>query len=424
MGWPPVIRAIAAAAIAALAAGCFGAGPAPSKPEGATVVFAVPVPETDLRCSSSVYIGSVAIGPTAGYAITLPYSPNDCGGGGSQPATAPVMQFDKTGATPRGTMIGTAVAEGDGTTGPRVTATAAGARWAYATTSASDVTVDPGGLRTDPSPSTTGTAVHPTGLISDGASIYVAGWAPTTGASTTISPRYPCCGMGGDGNTSMYAFTRLPGPTQLAVTPRFACETSYECLAQNAMSLFFLAHDPEPGLIDVGAFPKSGTTADQAARLAQIDPAALGGAVSSFAADDTRVAWTIAPNWSAFQNTVAPPVCQVYVYDLVQQRQDRILSTTSFSCMGVALDHDAVYVAIVDQPADSDCHGCNQPLHGFGIGRIGAAGGFESVALGIADQIGGPRRIFVDGDDLFAVDPLAIARIAKAALDGHQDFTP
>jgi len=407
-------------ALLAATAGCFGAGPTPSKPSDATVLFAAPVPSTDQRCSSSVYIGAVAFGAQLGYAALLPYSPNNCGGQSASATQAPIMQFDKTGATPHGQMIGTATAQTQGSNAlPRIVATATGALWAYNANNGSSITVDPGGLQTNPS--NPGGFVAPTGLVTDGASVYVAGWSPPSGRAEVDNPQYPCCGPS-NGSGGTYSFTRLPGPTQLAITPHFACETTHDCLVSTSSSLYYLEHeDGGANGIRVSSFPTAGTKPSDAAVIAPLDPAS-GLVPVGLAADEQRVAWALSIDYGAVVG--ASPGCQIWEYDVAAKHADRVLSTTRFSCMGLALDGDTAYFAIVGAAQQDDCNGCTVPIHGYGLGRVTAAGALEAIALGLTDLAAGPRRVYLDGDDLYAIDPLAIARIAKAALVGRQDFTP
>ena len=64
-------------------------------------------------------------------------------------------------------------------------------------------------------------------------------------------------------------------------------------------------------------------------------------------------------------------------------------------------------------------------IHGDGIGRVSLDGmTFESIAFDMKGTYAGPRRVLLDNDSLYAVDPLAIGKIAKSALDGKQEIAP
>ena len=86
-----------------------------------------------------------------------------------------------------------------------------------------------------------------------------------------------------------------------------------------------------------------------------------------------------------------------------------------FSCAHLSIDATHVYFAIVSIG--------NQRMRGDGIGRISIADQtFESLDLGIQGESAGPRRVYLAGDSMFAVDPFVVAAIKKTALDGKQDF--
>src|SRR5688500_12566813 len=84
---------------------CFGEGPTPSEPTEVTILMHVKTPTGD-ECSGQyyLYIGGIALGDDAGYAMTMPYVPywGDCdggGGGGTPQIEVPVHSFGKNGGT-------------------------------------------------------------------------------------------------------------------------------------------------------------------------------------------------------------------------------------------------------------------------------------------------------------------------------------
>ena len=101
-----------------------------------------------------------------------------------------------------------------------------------------------------------------------------------------------------------------------------------------------------------------------------------------------------------------------------------VFQTTKFSCMDAALDGTSIYFAIVSVPVQNDCGSCSpQDMHGDGIGRVSLVDGTdEELALGVSGVSTGPRRVYLDGPDIFSVDPFVIAKLPKSALDGKHDF--
>ena len=87
--------------------------------------------------------------------------------------------------------------------------------------------------------------------------------------------------------------------------------------------------------------------------------------------------------------------------------------------MDAALDTNGdIYFAIVSLDADAN------EMHGDGIGRVQTHGSeFNSIALGIVGEGAGPRRLYLDGASIYAVDPQVIGKIAKSSLDGQHDFS-
>ncbi len=205
-----------------------------------------------------------------------------------------------------------------------------------------------------------------------------------------------------------YTLTTLTAgsPATVDVAPWF-CEVMPSCLVQNDTTLFAMAHGTGADLAVVNAIDK----ATQAVTAVDTIPASLAGNVGpvGLAADDARVVWTAAVDPTRGAG------CFVFVHPL-GGATTMLFSSTSFTCNDAALDDTDVYFAIVSAAGD------NNPMQGIGIGRVALADGtFASVRVGVAGQGAGPRRVQLAGDSLYAVDPLAIAKIPKAAITG-QDF--
>ncbi len=48
----------------------------------------------------------------------------------------------------------------------------------------------------------------------------------------------------------------------------------------------------------------------------------------------------------------------------------------------------------------------------------------ENFDHGMRGELGGPRRVLLDGDTMYLVTSLAIATVKKSALDDKRDFGP
>jgi len=106
-----------------------------------------------------------------------------------------------------------------------------------------------------------------------------------------------------------------------------------------------------------------------------------------------------------------------------------IYSSPSTSCMGVALDGNDVYFAIVHGMPYEQC--CSQDggsqgtatyIAGTAIGRISLSGPSSQTASTVSvasDRYYGPRRVLVDPNDatfIYAIDPSYVLRVAKSAF--------
>jgi hypothetical protein len=408
---------------------CFGAGPTPGLPSGAEVVYVVPQPSSGNECGTSTFIGDVAIGSNAGYLVTLPYQPrNDCNNTGGQPMQLPVAinSFAKT--APLGSVqIGEAgVAQTNGPSQNPVVWPSG--NWLYQDPGTNQLAIGPLGTTI---PTSGSGRNDPAALLVDGSNAYYALWSPPDSFIHLNNPYFPCCtGPNGTaqagGVVARLALPLLAGsasPTMIA-TPNLACEQTKRCVVQTPTSVFYVEHVMPGSGAAVWRFDKAGSGG--LTMIGMLDGSTY--SASGLGADPTHVAWSGSLQFTALgqnQNTqtVPPPACAIWVYDAVNGGSPvQVFQSSKFSCLDAAVDSTSVYFAIVSMQS-----GDNPQLRGDGIGRISLDGStFESIALGIDDFAGGPRRIYLDNantDDLYAVTSLAIARIAKSALDGQHDFT-
>jgi hypothetical protein len=186
-------------------------------------------------------------------------------------------------------------------------------------------------------------------------------------------------------------------------------ETSQVTMVGNASSLIYLDH------VGSNTVVRRVLKSDQT--RSDIDVSIMSPSVPvGLAADDNRVA--IAVSVDVRTGDASTKLCAIRFHDLVGGMKQTLLNTTQFSCIYAALDATHVYVAIVSVTDD------RQTLRGIGIARVKIDdGSVESLALGIEGRGTGPRRIYLDGESMFVVDPYVIAKISKHALDGRHDFT-
>ena len=210
-------------------------------------------------------------------------------------------------------------------------------------------------------------------------------------------------------------------PTTLSQSIQFFGESVENSLVGNVDTLFFISHSViTPGGATLGSFPKTGTSNTQPIAITELDESfsANAGPVG-LAASDTALVWVESVDVHSY-----PEVgCQVFYLPLPLTAPvtgiSPIFSTKKFSCMDAALDTNGdIYFAIVSLDADAN------EMHGDGIGRVQTHGSeFNSIALGIVGEGAGPRRLYLDGASIYAVDPQVIGKIAKSSLDGQHDFS-
>lgn len=404
---------------------CFGEGPEPTLPSEATILFSVPRP-TQQHCSNSRFIGDVALGTGKGYALTLPYVPNnnncgDSGPGGAPVITIPVSSFGMT--TSSSIQVGTA-GQSDPYSGTRPHIAAAGdlAAWTYldrTTSQSGEVVVSTSAQLTTKLPMSNGFFL-PIAMTADATAFYVAG-VQTSGfngkSSDVNDPTYPCCGTygtPGDISSHIYKVTPAGAVTTLPTAPKFNYLTLKSALVSNSTSLFFTEY-AQP-INSASATLVNGVRKDGSlpVMLGMI-PSSQGVPVG-LGASDSYVAWASSVK---YENPPYPDgFCNVGAYDLAAGMAIPTLYHGDFSCLDAAVDATHVYFAIVDITSNG-----SENMFGIGIGRVSLADKtFESIRIGTSGAATGPRRVYLDGENIYAVDPFVIASIKKSALVGKHDF--
>ncbi|HEY1551658.1 MAG TPA: hypothetical protein VGG28_27715 [Kofleriaceae bacterium] len=408
-------------ALAFVLAGCFGEGPVPPTASDAPIVFAAPVPtDSSLTCTNSSYVTSIAFGSDSGYAVLFPYGPQleSCG---TVTANATVMAFPIDGSAPDGHMIGTAGMSTQGIPTPQLALGSNGPLWVFDTPGQPTVTnvAEPGG-----SPLVIATGSGTTlGFLAGVAGDNVA-TSNGVQASDPMSPNYPCCTSGNGQQTPAGELTGFTiAGTQITATPpatlsALSLGELASAIAASSQAIYFI--EPKTSMFGIEAVTPTATT-----ELATIAQPATGAIPVGLVADDTHVAWAFAQDAQA---TPLKPGCAIWATTAGGSNLAPLFTSTNLSCMGLAIDPDAVYFAIVEDRQEANCSGCSPYLHGVGIGRVDfQMHVFSSIAFDVAAIASGPRRVFTspgDPNDLFVADPLAIAKVAKTAFGGRQDIAP
>ncbi len=440
------LTSIAIIGAAGLAA-CFGSGPEPQKSQ-ATVVFTAPAVEPGQNgCTSSMYISSVQIAATEGYAVLMPfYPPNSgCGGGsgGNGGMSPSVYQFDKTSdQNPQGFSLGGAGQTSQ--TGAPLAATGSAVYWA----SGSMISTQMSATNLQFNGSGSIGSFTPLALQATPANLFILAITQmfSTGGPTPYepwNPQWPCCGNGGGGGGTSQgglASITLPFAQPTLATPLGSgspispispyCDELKRCLVMNMTELYYMRHGDSPSelaAIDRVIKPSGPVT------TVETLPSNLSNASIpvGLAVTDTHIAWSIANNGTNLMSGQIQSGCWIYGRALAEQSSRPLFMTTKFSCLDVAVDDTYVYFAIVKSNVpDNGCNGgCVPPVRGLGIGRVPLDGSMtlESLALDISGpDYRGPRRVVLDQDgvSLYAIDPLAIAKLPKSALDNRQDIAP
>lgn len=411
-----------ALALLAVMPACFGEGPMPTAPTGATTVFYVNR-EASQPCGTAWYIGDVALGDEDGYALTYQwYPPNNCGGGGGNQNTyeVPVHRFDKLGGDTE--MIGMA-GKTSGAENARLAALGSSVAWAYDNANTSMTAMPVGGVGFSGMLPYSGSAFSPVAMTADPTGIYVIGHTFLTGTNIN-NPSYPCCDTGSPGGEPMSRAWKLEPTATTGTGLAFAPTTFYSAglksgLSSNDTTLFYLqrADTTATTPVTVHAVPKATMQSTQIATLERSDGIPVG-----FGANNAALVWSLSVSYATFP--VPSPRCKIVAFDLASGEETTLLETPDFSCLDAAVDDTHVYFAIVHVDSDNDSHQTSPyGMAGHGIGRVSLANGtLETLDHGIRGELVGPRRIYLDGDEMYVVDPFTIAKIAKSVLDGGSDF--
>jgi hypothetical protein len=409
--------------IAAIAlAGCFGAGPVPAEPSDATIVFVAPTPDANNVCTTSTYVTSLAFGSNSGFAALYGYQPNNndnCNSGTTPTVPVDILAFPLDGTSPEGHVVAMAGMSNMQILPPLLTSGPSGVIAFFNT---------PGQPIGSPNAVSPGGSIQMLqsggGYIIGASSLAFATTNAFMGTSDPMNPQYPCCG-GNNGNPQSPPASVVPfqlggsGTIQLG-TPAgepLAFGELPSAIASNSASTFFVATGSGSFAIDQLA---TGTTSTLTSM-----PAANGFRPVGLVADDAHVAWALAQD---AQTTPLMPGCQIgYANVGGSGGSNALFGGQDISCMGLAIDPQAVYFAIVESVTPADCGGCQPVLHGLGIGRVDFNGMFSSIAFDIANASSGPRRVFTTPDDpmdIFVLDPMVVVKIPKMAFAGRQDISP
>ncbi len=418
-------------------AGCYGAGPRPTPPVDAEVVFAAAAPVDP--CAVQPYIGNVAIDANGiGYLLAMPYVPRRaCNGELAARADVDTYRFND-GAGPSGTLLGIATHSDGFLNRPRILPPISGAAMpvvlSHSETQLSQIVVDRG---LGAGPVIAGDGLGPfldaAGLAidSDG-TVYAAGWVNScTACSALDSPDYPFAGGSNPTGLVVSTLTRVDasGSTDLIITdpqkhPDLNCALTRDCFVANTTSLVYTGYAHPTGDAYIGTIAKTATLAATDARIATLALTTFQN-IAALAADDAHVAWQIVTNPNQTLGTDGH--CQLYWHAAAADGLPAklVFESEKLECRDLELVGNQLYFTIVRLTGGGDS---GTFLHGDGIGRItinndGAdPSTVELLDLAISGEARGPRRVFVRGGDVFFVDPLAVVKIAASALDGRADF--
>ncbi len=397
----------------AVVSACFGDGPTPTAPSGATILFST---EPGQSCNAGTYIGPVAFGSDHVYVSFLPYQPvgGSChgGGGGNIQAEQSVFAYPLAGGTLE--KIGSA-GETVGGSHVQLVATGSGVAYAYNDAGTTSLFVEPGHATF---PSMNGMEM-PLGMFTLGSDVYVGAVnnVNTTGGLDVTAPTFPNGGVGSISNGSGYVMQVSTG-TGAPWTP--SCGGLDRCLVANSASFTYVAQPTSGGAWDLVQVRFADMVATKLASSSQNGQAPYG-----LDTDDHQIAWSTTESCvqpmggGSFNCSINS--CNIFVYDTAaaMPKPTTLLSTQKFACVDAKLANGYVYFAIVALSTE------NQQMIGRGIGRVAIADRtVETLDLGIETPSTGPRRIFPVGDQLYLVDPFVLARIDASALDGKHDFTP
>ncbi|HZT53649.1 MAG TPA: hypothetical protein VE995_04635 [Gaiellaceae bacterium] len=267
------------------------------------------------------------------------------------------------------------------------------------------------------------------GLVADTAALYAAiatgnGGGTGGGSASGLSPdsqQWPGSGpeVSASGSIVRLDRTALSQPQALQVTGgvRFDVGNSVHVLAQSSTNVYWLdATAVAPNLGRVMQASKASWTAGQGQRLADVPSmAGQARALVGIAANDAYVAWAAAPMpgpgqsgcwvWAAGADGTARRI-----YDGPQGPQQPM-------CHGLAVDAQFAYFAIVTVVSQTNDPQGNW-LMGTGIGRVPLAGGPAQTVSLQSGRWYGPRRVLVDEQYVYAIDPSYVVRVPKSAFGG------
>jgi hypothetical protein len=422
------MRAFAASALA-LFSGCWGAGPVPSKPEQATILYQLTPPGQN-ECGQQKYIGPVAFGPAYGFAGLLPYQPQQgCNNSGSMVGSTEVEVYEfpveGDGEAQRVGIAGMS----DGSYSPRLLARQ-NIKNDVVWVSTPGPNMGPSGevdfAGTTPAfahPfSVSGGFYAPAALAFDASGFFVAAVQVNTGTKwEPNNPNYPCCGPTQTPSTSLFAHydPDTDAETRLPISPLLDCGHSTRCVVETPMGFVYLAFESNTSSANrkIALFPPDGTSEMDERPLSQLT---LAGVIPvGFHASENNVFWSMSRSYDQ-GGTQATPRCEIDQYDLVTPREvGPIFTTDRFDCAGISTDDESVYFTIVEVTFDNG----GQQMRGLGIGRVHlGTGEVETIRIGVFGSSTGPRRVLIDTPNVIVVDPFTIARIPMSALDGQHDF--
>lgn len=407
-------------------AACFGAGPQPHAATDVQVVFEAPAGSGS--CAVQSYVGDVVLAGTTGYAAVLPYLPPGCAQTGAGPqGDEQIVEFPLDASVPSGSVVqDLGMTSVNGPTPPRLGLDGGGSLvWLYEVTGIS-LSLGPPGAPVEGSVSG-GAAMpfpgQPIQVWNDGGALDVAVTMPQGGQlpGDPAAPGYPCCG---DNTPRADMVYRGPVTTGQKPTVTFASQQAVVAELKQPFAVDS-GHTYYVGGIGTGwPIDELGSSSP----VAMLSPSVDAYAPVGLAAQGGGLAIAVAP--AILDNGPPPaPGCEITWFQPTANGSSvpspsPILQTSRFSCMDVAIDPPYIYFAIVEAAQNGDCGNCGPDLHGAGIGRVSFDGQtFESLALGVSGSQSGPRRVYIAGGEIYAVDPLAIVRIDESKLAGAHDFT-
>ena len=407
---------------ALLLGACYGAGDPPGTPGDITVLLATETPGDPNFCSGNAqYIADFVVAGQMGYAVTMPYFPNNscscnggsgCGGGG-QGGNGQIIQFSTQADTPM--MVGSFTLQNGNSVHPHVSQNGN-----YAVVNigqGGQIAIEPGNYMTPP-PSQTFGGLVAVGLVDDGGAWYVAGtWQSMTGSTEIESPDFFSNSIEGNATNSYFAVVTPTGSSVLPIpiTSPLACDLAKDCFVGQGPNLYYITTNLATHQFEVFSYVKGDTTGTSVTKLAAVSPLNEA-AVMGIAVETNHVVWSISNNWRKGQPN---RFCQVYSYDLTTMQTTTILDTSAFSCLDVAADADGAYTVI----AELEPSGTDQEIHGIGLAQATFDGMVNTRRVTVSGQGRGPRRIAVQGGNrIYLADPTVLVWVKKAVLANQNDF--